>query len=156
MNTVPKLIHYSSAQVNKVRSVEQKSASEMKPEGFWFSVEDGDGWKDWCESEGFRLDDFKVEHEVILVPDASILRLSSPQDIDTFSAKYKNIQESPYSYLQIDWRSVARRYQGIIIAPYQWARRLYQGCNWYYGWDCSSGCVWDAAAVKSITTQIGE
>ena len=49
----------------------------------------------------------------------------------------------------IDWPKVAERYDGIIIAPYQWSRRL-DGPMWYYGWDCASGCVWRARAVLEL------
>ena len=30
------------------------------------------------------------------------------------------------------------------------ARRLDMETRWYYGWDCASGCVWDASAVQSV------
>jgi hypothetical protein len=50
--------------------------------------------------------------------------------------------------IYIDWLRVAQKSAGIIIAPYIWERRLH--LPWYYGWDCASGCVWDAAAVLSV------
>lgn len=52
----------------------------------------------------------------------------------------------------INWPMVADRYQGIVIAPYLWSRRM-DGGLWYYGWDCASGCIWDAAAVASVTAR---
>lgn len=42
----------------------------------------------------------------------------------------------------IDWKAVAKEYDGIEIDPYQYERRFSEGFLWYYGWDCASGCVW--------------
>lgn len=53
----------------------------------------------------------------------------------------------------IDWRRVAESYQGIVIAPYVWARRHHLASGWYYAWDCASGCIWDSAAVAAIMPQ---
>lgn len=35
-------------------------------------------------------------------------------------------------------------------APYQWRRRNERGFSWYYGWDCASGCIWRASAIREI------
>ncbi len=50
----------------------------------------------------------------------------------------------------IDWIKVAKQYAGLIIAPYQWGYRLEPGTHWYYGWDCASGCIWDASVIERI------
>jgi hypothetical protein len=50
----------------------------------------------------------------------------------------------------IDWSKVAAKHQGIIIAPYCYARRLTYHTAWYYGWDCASGCIWDLKAIQSV------
>lgn len=51
-------------------------------------------------------------------------------------------------YEYIDWASVCRAYQGIVISPYFWSRRM--GPMWYYSWDCASGVIWDADAIESV------
>ena len=58
---------------------------------------------------------------------------------------------SVYDVYDIDWNRVAKKYQGIIITPYIWERRLTTTCTWYYGWDVASGCIWDNKAIKEIT-----
>ncbi|QBI98814.1 hypothetical protein SEA_BOBBY_184 [Mycobacterium phage Bobby] len=51
----------------------------------------------------------------------------------------------------IDWGKVAADYGGIIIAPYQWSRRM--DPHWYYTWDCASGCIWNLEAIESLEAE---
>lgn len=106
-----------------------------KPVGFWYGV-NGD-WERWCRAEEWGLDDGMFEHEVIL-GDESILVLSSVDDIDRFHIKYGTEIVPRTRY--INWAKVAKDFDGIEIAPYQWSRRMTH--SWYYTWDCASGCVW--------------
>lgn len=136
-----------------------------KPWGFWLSNERGEGWKQWCRSESFRPRSLAYEYYVKLTGKERILYLRSARDIDKFTAEYKADSEqnrwsdkydrdnpSPYrdgpTVFEIDWARVAEKYQGIIITPYVWSRRLTTQTMWYYGWDCASGCIWDAAAIS--------
>ena len=152
------LVHYSNSVVEKVVSVEQQEGMKnFKPRGFWFSVEDGDGWREWCEAEAFRLDCLAFEHEVELHSDAHILHLSSGEDIDKFSKEFGFGGVSDFmNYMLLTWDRVAAQYQGLIIAPYQWEKRLDPDCGWYYGWDCSSGCIWDANAIASVKVRVNQ
>lgn len=153
-----KLFHYSATKITAPKSVAQKNSWADgtplgKPRGLWVSVDDD--WKRWCESEHFYLSNFTYEHEVILAPDANILYLKNAQEIRGFGvefaykrSKLNKISSAGFIY-DIDWVKVARRWQGIIIAPYSYEMRL-SDHMWYYGWDCASGCIWDAAAIKDI------
>lgn len=144
------LRHYSRSPIPAVEDRDQvQVAGDVyhKPRGLWVSVEDGWGWREWCEAEDFC---FAWEHayRVELAPDANVLHLATPGDIDTFTGRFGR----PVRFgLGIDWWAVAREYDGIIIAPYQWQRRLSEHATWYYPWDCSSGCIWRARAVASLT-----
>jgi hypothetical protein len=146
-----RLVHFSAEPLGEIVSIPQELRGKgmFKPIGLWVSVEGiGDGWREWCEAEHFALDRLTVETEIILAPKARILRLSSPDDIDAFSEEWRG---PPRPYLDgsmlIDWPRLAENYQGIIIAPYIWERRLSDDCRWYYAWDCASGCIWDADAI---------
>lgn len=149
-----KLIHYSHRRVKKVHSVPQHNRPYFKPSGFWVSVEgNDDGWREWCQAESFGLERLSHEHEVILDDKANILYLKNAADIDEFHAKYKAptfTSDKLRDRLYIDWARVAKDYQGIIIAPYCYERRLDSNAFWYYAWDCASGCIWDADAIKSV------
>ena len=151
------LAHYSSTPLGTVRSVEQGPMS-MKPRGLWVSVDScEDNWKTWCETEQWALDELKHRHIITLAEDARILRVSGEKGIDSFTAEYGHpdtVEGTPVpglsSTYDISWRRVAFRFQGIIIAPYVWSRRLHRETRWYYGWDCASGCIWDAKAIASV------
>jgi hypothetical protein len=38
----------------------------------------------------------------------------------------------------------------LLITPYIWSCRL--DFNWYYTWDCASGCFWDVSCLHRIPT----
>lgn len=122
-----------------------------KPAGLWVSVEDGDGWADYCHREDYRLDGLTYAHEVTLTPGARILRISDTAGIDAFTATYDKLDSRHWKAgWEIDWTRVAHEYQGIVIAPYQWQRRGAAHTFWYYTWDCSSGCIWDLNAIHDF------
>lgn len=121
----------------------------FKPKGLWVTVPGEYDWPSFCRNEGFRLDLLKHEHDVQLAPDARVLHLSTPDDLRRFTDDYACDKEGPRMY--ISWDYVMDEYQGIVISPYQWSMRLDSDVFWYYGWDCSSGCIWDFSAIQEIT-----
>ncbi len=145
------LIHYSPVSLLNIKAVVQRDEPTMKPNGFWFSVRDE--WREWCEGEEWELERLKLKYLVELSPQANILHLTKSEQLDAFSAKY--ISQPNWlnfsSTMYVDWKRVAENWQGIIIDPYFWSHRLDMSCSWYYGWDCASGCVWDAGVIKSLT-----
>lgn len=154
-----RLIHFSDSKIDEpLRDVDAQE-SGRKPKGFWISVEGGDdGWKSWCEAEGFALDKFEVSYEIKLVEMPNIKIISNALDLDCFHEKYKEpiSPEAVYVRDHINWNRVADEYKGIIIAPYIWERRLEgDASSWYYGWDCASGCIWDTSAIDSINLVAG-
>lgn len=126
----------------------------MKPRGLWVSVEgNGDGWSDWCRDEQFGGEGLAFEHEVVLAEDAHLLWLSTAEHLDAFTVEYGTPMypaEPTIRHRGIDWPGVAKVYQGIVIAPYLWERRLDPDTFWYYGWDCASGCIWDLTAIARL------
>ena len=115
-----------------------------KPNGFWVSVAGEEDWPTWCRDEDFEISRLAVEYAVTLADGANVLRIENHYDIDEFYEQYAVETERERRYgigpgksWPIDWRAVTEHYDGIIIAPYQLARRYSMG--WYYGWDCASG-----------------
>ena len=145
-----RFIHYSNAPVSLASLVSKSqdiSVRALKPNGFWFSVDgEGDGWADWCRAEEWGLHRLVAATEVEIGPDARILTLSSAYEIDSFTKEFRGGRRHD----GIDWPVVAERWQGIIIAPYIWARRMSRHTFWYYGWDCASGCVWDVSSIAAL------
>lgn len=174
-----RLLHYSKEPIaGPLKDRSDELGVEMKPHGLWFSVEGEYDWKWWCDAENFRPDMLKCVTEVTLKPGANILRLSRPEAIDAVTVDYGrtlkgmdamrmpsimlddegNVQwgkEMPFTVF-LDWAAIGKLYDGIIIAPYCWDRRLNGGAMWYYGWDCASGCIWNPRAIQAISFLEGE
>ena len=150
-------MHYSPSPLTCVHSTQQNADYDLhafnKPKGLWLSVEGEDDWKAWCESEQFMTARLKYIHEIQLHDDADIIRLTCRKDMEQFTKRYGRKSEFArrfsFDERAIQWTRVANEHQGIIIAPYIWSARL--ELNWYYGWDCASGCIWDSNAVNTIT-----
>lgn len=156
------LIHYSENLIEclEVRPYKQEKLSwQPKPNGLWFSVEGkklGYNWKEWCEAEKFELQSLKYSYELVLKSDACILHLTTPEEIFEFTKKYRlrtREFDDEWDTYQLEWKEVKKIYQGIIISPYQWPCRLALESSWYYGWDCSSGCIWDIDCIKEFIKQ---
>ena len=154
-----KLVHYSAAPAGPLRVMPQEANGNpnlFKPRGFWVSDDAcEDNWRAWCERESFRPESLLCASDVELAPGANILLIRTAADIDRFTREwcirpYPEIQSNIF----VNWRGVRERYQGMIVTPYIWSRRLCMGdtpdAMWYYTWDCASGCIWDPAAIASV------
>lgn len=154
-------IHFSAKPLLNVLSVQQNNRSTSrgdKPDGLWFSVEgNDDGWRWWCESEGYGLDRLVAGTEIVFSRDAKILRIGTLDEMDSFTERHKIAAPWERSLLHLgkrvsalNWPFIAQEYDAIIIAPYMWDRRLSAHSSWYYSWDCASGCVWNARAISEL------
>ncbi len=125
--------------------------AHMKPAGLWYSCIEDDaeswGWREWCEAEHFRLADLRYETEVRI--EGKILAIHSEAEFLGFADVYKAPGPVPgLARMYIDWPRVAEVYDGIEITPYLWSMRL--DFMWYYGWDCSSGVLWNLDALRGF------
>lgn len=160
MSTTMRLIHYDKEIVtfdpNRIYPDTDRDAY-FKPKGLWVSDESDFGWSKWCEAESFATDHLIYEHQVELHKDHNILIISTVPELDRFHEEYSidivNKKAPQYRYPErrdwLDWRHVYPLWQGIIVTPYLWERRLKY--MWYYGWDCASGSIWDLSAIRSFT-----
>lgn len=144
-----RLIHYSPEPLQfEHRPYEQDDVESftLKPRGLWVSADDA-----WAVAADDMFGNEVVRYAslVTLKPDANILYLKTVGDIDDFTTQYIAVPLRVLPQI-IDWRRVAEKYRGILIAPYQFKRRLTPHTFWYYGWDCASGCIWDTAAIASV------
>jgi len=150
-----KLIHYTNEKFSlETREYNQNDVHwNAKPHGLWVSIEGDYDWKWWCEAETFQLENLAVSYEIKLKWKSKILRLKSAKEILEFTKLYRLTTrgfDSENDTYQINWHEVKKKYQGIIIAPYQWSCRLALESCWYYGWDCASGCIWDLDCIKEF------
>lgn len=153
-----KLLHYSSERLDCIYPCNFLQRVDPKPSGIWVSVEDvGDPkknltWPEWCEDADFDPGRLCYVHEICLKPDANILELSTTADMLSFNRSFrKPLLPGLFSNMTMDWPRVSAEYQGILIAPYHFDLRMDRDFFWYFGWDCSSGCLWDLEAIASIS-----
>lgn len=148
------LEHYSASVVREVRSTLYSAERPDKPKGFWVSVPGDDDWPSWCRGEQWGLDELAVRHQVALAATANILLIDSLDALDALDREFAALSYPDVPGLERhtspDWKVIRLLWDGIIIAPYQWARRLGSRCRWYYGWDCASGCIWNADAIAAV------
>lgn len=144
------LRHYASEALELDRARQYGQASgDYKPNGFWVSVLGERDWPSWCMDEGFALDSLGAEHEVVLSESANIRLIESVDGLDEFFEAYRTaLYPGDERRGAINWAMVAEDYDGILITPYQYGRRL--NAMWYYGWDCASGCIWNLDAIESV------
>lgn len=147
-----RLIHYSSKPLTKVHSttLNHRSCGIYKTAGLWVSAEGPDDWLHWCQSESFGLDGFKRATEVVLHKDANVCFLKSAAEIDTFTDEFAPAKGREGWDRALDWQRIRAKWMALIIAPYCWERRHEPHTGWYYGWDCASGVIWNAKAVKEL------
>lgn len=157
------LVHYSRTPLTDIHSTEQHERLGLygKPSGLWVSVVGEYDWMSWCKSEMPDWVDGVQATRVHLDPAANILQITGASEHDGFSHEFGEwLQWHPkHGDWCINWRRVSERYSGIIIAPYIWERRLDHPPgtgNWYYTWDCASGCIWDAAAIARLEPLVAE
>jgi hypothetical protein len=135
---------------NRVYNQEEHA---FKPSGLWLSDEKDYGWKKWCTDEGFGSTNIETK---FLVNTNRVLILDTNEKIikfdEEYSKKYSPTDTDFYKMItkitKIDWRRVAREYDGIIIAPY--SRKLRTELFWYNPWDCASGCIWNLSCLTQI------
>lgn len=145
-----KLIHYSEKPwlFDHHKRYDQRGKDVMKPRGLWVSVEGEHDWVEWCKAENFRLHALQFQSEIVLRSDHDIMVIDSVELLDAFTKKYV-MKDYPFPGARmVYWPRVERDCGGVIIAPYQWDRRM--ECMWYYGWDCASGCIWDLGNIESV------
>lgn len=133
--------HVSAVRLTELRATTQLPASSIKPLGFWYEI-NGD-WRRWCASEEPGWIEGLSLYNVTVGSDARLLTLRSVKDIDRFHAAYSVKKPAWPIRSLISWYEVAQKYDGVEITPYMWERRLDGAASdWYYSWDCASGCLW--------------
>lgn len=141
-----KLLHYSAEPFTFDPTRAYPPTEHFKPTGLWLSVEGDDDWRAWCEAEDFNLPSLKHISQVTLKPDHNVLVVDTLEALDAFNARFGVADR--HAIRGIRWDEVRALYDGLIIAPYRWERRL--DLMWYYGWDCASGVIWNLSAIESV------
>lgn len=147
-------LNFSRSPIQQIPSYRGEWTEHDKPTGFWVSDEDAEtSWSEWCASENYADLSKQPAYEVVLIENHNVLMIESVEALDAFAERFGALSD-PYGFGRdryiIQWDRVAKEYDGIIITPYQWSRRLHHESMWYYGWDCASGCIWNFNAVDRV------
>ena len=150
-----KLYHHSQDILEQVNPCSYIQNLHTKPHGLWLSCEtgiEGDiSWQEWCKMEEYRFDRLKYKHKVKLKPNTKLITIKDKASLIQFTNKYiKRPIKTLTSNLYIDWITISKSYQGIMIYPIQSNSRHDPRLSWYNSWDCASGCIWDTNTIKSI------
>ena len=123
-----------------------------KPDGLWYSV--GGEWLEWLEeNKEYLHEDFAggSDHDYLLDIDESRLLIIRTQDeLEGFGEEYAQDESG---FFMINWSRVEDDYAGIEI-PNLLGYHTH-ATNWYYGWDVSSGCLWDMSALRGVEEIVG-
>lgn len=133
--------------ITRFVNMRSRQSMEFKPKGLWYAC--GDAWLDWLDS-GMPEWKENTTHIYELKLGVGVLYLKSAAEVEEFAARYAKGRFPGDRSAYIDWPTVARRYTGIEICPYQWELRMKAGFMWYYGWDVASGCIWAQPGVSQI------
>lgn len=117
----------------------------FKPCGLWVTLKEVDNWEDWCEAENFNIPNLRVIKHLKFKEGANILVITNGREFEDFEKRFSS------GSWGIDWIKVYKAYQGILITKYFWQYRM---ANWYYPWDCVSGCIWDTSCLEETFSEI--
>ena len=152
-------IHYGSSEFDKEKFVPIKNGNlESKPYGgLWASPADSKyGWKDWCENEGFRLDDLSSSFSFVLSDDSRVLHLRSGKDVYklpryNYWACFSG--DPKHAFMCIDFEALMKNYDAVEVhlseeGPCKYDDSLY----WkMYGWDCDSILIMNPDIVIAVS-----
>lgn len=145
--------HYTTEQDWKIRFCSYIQRVSDKPSGLWYSV--GTAWFDWAKDN--LWDESQSAHKRILyklkIDKTNILVLNNYKAIIDFTKTYITCNNLPLK--TIIWPLVAEKYAGIELNPYDRYYRYDTPCPevdlfWLYGWDVSSGVIWDLSIIKEV------
>ncbi len=148
-----RLLHYSPIPLEELEDRTADQCRGTKPSGFWVSIEGEMDWYAYCDQEKFRdLSEFFL-YEVLPEQGARVLHIKDAAAIDQLTKLFGRITRLPEDprteyVIEMNWPEIAKRYQGIIIAPYIWERRTSPKTRWYFNWGCASGCIWDTRSIS--------
>jgi hypothetical protein len=144
-----KLYHYADQYIDEMEDKTHLSdiPYRYKPRGLWVTPLGEGGWEDWIKREQFRLNSYTHITEVELDL-TNILCINSSEQLRNFTKTFTTIMILGGGAQNINWNKVKTLYKGVLIIPYLWDWGV--DINWYYGWDCASGCIWGKDAVVSL------
>ena len=123
--------------------------THVKPCGVWFSYANTcDNWINWCldeQPDWINPNSHFIYKMDIINDSCRILCITNLDQLKWFHDTYKK-KINGFFYM-IQWELVQNDgWSGILIDSMTIENNEIN--NWYIGWDCSSGCIWDTSIIK--------
>jgi hypothetical protein len=122
----------------------------FKPLGLWYSI--GMAWLNWCDG---NMEEWIHKNIIeIDIDESNLLVIATLGQLKDFIHKYKEPLYPGSNMCGIKWVMVKKDYTGIEIRNYptlKWADDYFflNNNTWFYGWDVSSGCIWDLSIITN-------
>lgn len=152
--------HFSEEPLESIKHIPlEKQQLLSKPIGFWYSW--GGTWPLYLLSEFFylgrkegkwatnRIENINYIYKVN-IDFRDVLRIRRKKDFTWICNEYgkpstndmARFADYPYD---VNWHKFCIDFKGIDI---EYDKNASYDYHWYYGWDCSSGCIWNKDAIK--------
>ena len=149
------LSHFSRRQLVGLNDRDYGQIIARKPAGFWLSDEsEENSWTAYLDvaSNGdpyYCRRDFSIDLFEVRVIRTEGQMFGFNLEYGTLSVTRIN-RSRVDSHPVVDWPRVAQSYKGIIISPHQHGYSGQDDLNWYGGWDCACGCIWDLTCMRPV------
>ena len=145
--------HYSDLKKLDFRK-EYDHRKWFKPSGLWFTDNTEYSWEKWCLCERYAVDRLKYNFLLKIEDTSNLLIINNDKQFKAFEEEFiDNTNDDYYLSRYPKWDVVREKYKGIIIMPY-FSQFRYN--DWYYPWDCSSGCIWDTSILKVVNRKLAK
>jgi hypothetical protein len=133
--------HYGSNKFRKELVVGKYIIECFKPGGLWGSPIDSKwGWKDYCESEEFKLKSLKKHFDFTLKEDTKILEVRHLEDVVEYG-----IQDD-LGFDTLDYHRINDEYDAMEVYMCDYWNDLHYS-NIFYTWDVDSIVVWNPEVI---------
>jgi hypothetical protein len=158
-------VHYGSNTYDRGQHKKVSERNMYKPNGgYWASSMASEfSWRDWASKEDFceYQDDDCVQFK--LTPNARVLKLETPEDIEWLAAQYgkqrdhidvmgcffgapSSLQRIGLGDVMLDWKSIAMDFDGV---DYSFSKLR----NTLFSWDCDSVVIFNPAVVECVNPE---
>ena len=150
-------IHYGNDKFDperlRVREDRCSYQEKIKPSGLWACDENAHwGWKEWCEGEGYNVEDLATHFRFKLAPETKLLTINSMREASEYILVDHGSDPSRAALIydiRLDTERLYKEYDAIYVnLDEDWS--AFRDNFIFYTWDVSSLCVWNPDVVIPV------
>lgn len=152
-------IHYGASEFdrNAFKPI-RNGRIKVKPYGgLWASPVDSKwGWKEWCTSENFHVDQLDSSFSFVLSDGARVLHLRSGEDVDKLPRYCPFPQMLDWTMRWIDFEKITKVYDAVELHLSEDQEHIASYNSLYFkmnGWDCDSILIMNPDIVAQISVE---